>query len=607
MQRTSLLNWKWLIIILAIIALASIFPQALQAQSPVTHNIDRTLLATTTTTYTLVDTNQTKCYNASTQEACPATGAAFSGQDAQFSGHAPSYTNNNDGTITDNVTGLMWQRSPDLDNNGTISATDKLTYTAALTYCNNLTLAGYIDWRLPNIKTLYSLIEFNGTDPSGFNGTDTSGLTPFIDKNYFAFAYGDTSAGERIIDAQYASSTPYVSTTGSNNVPTLFGVNFADGRIKGYGLIAPGGGNKTFFIKCVRGNTSYGVNALVDNGDQTITDNATGLMWMKSDSGTALTWQDALTYAQTQNAANYLGHNDWRLPDAKEMQSILDYTRSPSTTNSAAIDPIFNATSFINEGGQTDWPWYWTSTTHATYNGMGGSAVYIAFGRASGWQKATPSATCYTFYDVHGAGAQRSDPKTSSGRSVIGTACNGGTAYGLGPQGDVQRGLNHLRLVRDVTNVTPLSAAFTYAPSSPLLDQTVWFTNTSIGSPTSWQWNFGDGITSTLQHPTHTFTTTGSFTVTLLVENANGSNTTSHVVWVFGYALYLPLITSNSGMRPLSNLNSELAPARFLSDVVRSSADLPVTCLGHQHREFLITVLQSIPNDLASLTMRFGA
>jgi hypothetical protein len=447
----SFSDWKILFVILLAVMLTGILPRALQAQTiGDSGRSDRP----TTVTYPIVDTNQTKCYNASTQVTCPSAGAAFYGQDAQFTDTVPGYTNNGDGTVTDYVTGLMWQRSPDLDGNGTISATDKLTYTAALTYCDNLTLAGYTDWRLPNIKTLYSLIEFSGTDPSGFSGADTSSLTPFIDNTAFAFAYGDTSAGERIIDAQYASSTPYVSTTGINNAPTLFGVNFADGRIKGYGLTAPGGGSKTFFVKCVRGNTSYGTNAFVDNGDQTITDNATRLMWTKSDNGAALNWQEALAWVQTQNAQNYLGHNDWRLPDAKEMQSILDYTRSPSTTNSAAIDPIFDATSFINEGGQTDWPWYWTSTTHGTYNGMGGSAAYIAFGRASGWQKATPSALCYTFYDVHGAGAQRSDPKTSSGRSAIGTACNGGTAYGLGPQGDVQRGLNYLRLVRAATTAT---------------------------------------------------------------------------------------------------------------------------------------------------------
>ncbi|GAB4457950.1 MAG: hypothetical protein Kow0031_38630 [Anaerolineae bacterium] len=50
---------------------------------------------------------------------------------------------------------------------------------------------------------------------------------------------------------------------------------------------------------------------------------------------------------------------------------------------------------------------------------------------------------------MHGAGAQRSDPKSSAGLSVIGAACGGGTAHGLGPQGDAQRGANTVRLVRD--------------------------------------------------------------------------------------------------------------------------------------------------------------
>ena len=405
--------------------------------------------AATTATFTVVDTNQVKCYNALNEIACPSTGAAFYDQDAQHTGHTSNYTNNNDGTVTDNVTGLMWQRSPDLDNNGTISATDKLSYAAAMSYCDTLTLAGQTDWRLPSIKALYSLIDFRGTDPSGLVGNDTSGLTPFIDTPYFAFAYGDTSAGERVIDAQYASSTLYVSNTANDGGQTIFGVNFADGRIKGYGSVMPGGGSKTFFVMCVRGNTSYGINDFVDNGDQTITDNATNLMWTKADNGAALSWQDALAWVQTKNAENYLGHNDWRLPEAKELQSILDYSRSPATTNSAAISAIFTATSFLNEGGTTDWPWYWASTSHATYTGSG-AGVYVAFGRAGGWQKVPPSATCYTLLDVHGAGAQRSDPKTTAGRSVIGTACSGGTAYGLGPQGDVQRGANYVRLVREV-------------------------------------------------------------------------------------------------------------------------------------------------------------
>ncbi|MBI3172450.1 MAG: DUF1566 domain-containing protein [Chloroflexi bacterium] len=405
--------------------------------------------------YAVVDTGQNKCYDSNGAPiTCPAADGTVYGQDAQHNGNLPSYTDNGDGTVTDHVTGLTWQQSPDTDGNATINASDKLTYSAAVSYCNNLSLAGQTDWRLPDIKTLYSLIDFRGTDPSGFNGTDTSSLSPFIDTAYFDFAYGDTAAGERIIDSQYASSTLYVSNTANDGGTTVFGVNFADGRIKGYGSLMPGGGTKTFFVQCVRGNTSYGVNALTENGDGTVTDSATGLMWSQADSGAALNWVDALAWVQTKNAENYLGHNDWRLPNAKELQSILDYTRSPATTNSAAINAAFNATSFTNEGGQTDWPWYWSSTTHGTYNGMGASAAYLAFGRAGGWQKATPSATCFTLYDVHGAGAQRSDPKTTAGLVTMGTACSGGTAYGLGPQGDIQRALNYVRLVRDNVSAT---------------------------------------------------------------------------------------------------------------------------------------------------------
>jgi hypothetical protein len=413
--------------------------------------------------YAIADTGQGKCYSASGEATCPAAGAAFYGQDAQFTGNAPSYTLSANGvTVYDNVTGLTWERSPETSGDGVLNKADKFTYTNALAHCDahaSAAYQGYSDWRLPSIKELYSLIQFNGTDPSGFSGTDTSSLTPFINTAYFTFAYGDTSAVERIIDSQYASSTPY-----AGNSNKLFGVNFADGRIKGYDLVMPNGSEKTFFVQCVRGNTNYGVNAFVDNGDQTILDSATGLMWTKSDSATSMNWQAALAWVQTQNAASYLGYNDWRLPNAKELQSILDYSRSPDATNSAAINPIFNATSFTNEGGQADWPWYWTSTTHAAYNGMGASAVYLAFGRASSWQKATPSATCYTFYDVHGAGAQRSDPKTSSGVVTMGTACNGGTAYGLGPQGDVQRAANYIRLVRDADTSSAPTTDKVYLP-----------------------------------------------------------------------------------------------------------------------------------------------
>ncbi len=382
--------------------------------------------------YNIPDTGQAICYNNTGEITCPAKGEAFYGQDAQYTRNAPSYTNNGDGTVTDNVTGLIWQKTADTDGDGDIDAADKLSNEAAAAYCENLSLAGHTDWQLPNIKQLYSLMNFSGLDPSGYEGTDTSGLVPFIDTNYFDFAYGDTNANERIIDSQYASSTLYVADT---TVPLLFGVNFADGRIKGYG-ITRFGQDKTFLVACIRENSSYGVNDFSDNGNGIVTDNATGLMWAQNDSGSGLNWEQALAYVKAQNDAKYLGYSDWRLPNVKELQSIVDYSRSPDTTNSAAIDPLFKATSITNEAGETDYAFYWSNTTHANWTDQsGGAGAYVSFGRSLGYMNDTWS-------DVHGAGSQRSDPKSGDPAEF---------PTGRGPQGDAIRIYNYVRLVRGGT------------------------------------------------------------------------------------------------------------------------------------------------------------
>jgi hypothetical protein len=118
-----------------------------------------------------------------------------------------------------------------------------------------------------------------------------------------------------------------------NGAQTLFGVNFADGRIKGYGYSHPGRGRpeKKFYARYVRNTTdqAYGENDFADNGDGTVTDRVTGMMWMKADSGQAMTWEEALAWAEN---LEYGGYDDWRLPNAKELQYIVDYSRSPDTT-----------------------------------------------------------------------------------------------------------------------------------------------------------------------------------------------------------------------------------------------------------------------------------
>lgn len=384
--------------------------------------------------YPVVDTNQSTNYGNTSAISAPSEGDDFYGQDAQIDGNQPSYVSNGDGTVTDLVTGLMWTQKADWNGDGKLDSNDKLTYEQAVAYVDTLNAenyAGHSDWRMPTIKELYSLIDFSGKDVSP---TSSNGGDPFINTNYFAFVYGDTSAGERVIDSQWATSTLYTGTTEfAGGAQLMFGVNFADGRIKGYpvgDITGPGRQEKTYFVLYVRGNTSYGVNDFQSNWDGTITDQATGLMWAQDDSGTTMDWEEALAYVQGLNDQNYLGYSDWYLPNAKELQSIVDYSRSPDETNSAAIDSMFNCTQITNEDGQKDWGFYWTSTTHASDRG-GQSADYIAFGRGMGYMNGQ-------FMDVHGAGCQRSDPKT------------GEPTYGSAPQGDVVRVDNFVRVVRAV-------------------------------------------------------------------------------------------------------------------------------------------------------------
>ncbi len=303
----------------------------------------------------------------------------------------------------------------------------KIAYDEAFIKADTLTLGGYSDWRVPTIKELYSLILFTG------RVMGATAVDKFINTSYFNQPLGDTSIGEREIDAQTWSSTQYVCLTMAGD-STVFGVNFIDGRIKGYPKYRPPAGvvlNKAYF-RMVRGNTAYGANDFIDNGNGTITDNASGLMWQQADDGITRDWQNALFYAENLTLA---GQSDWRLPNAKELQSIVDYTRCPDNTHSAAINPLFRATTFTDpdcKPGQ--YGYYWTGTTHLDGVNPYLGAVYIAFGEAQGEMTSG-------LMDVHGAGAQRSDPKTG---------CRANYPKPWGPQGDIQYVFNYVRCVRDV-------------------------------------------------------------------------------------------------------------------------------------------------------------
>ncbi|MDB4584270.1 DUF1566 domain-containing protein, partial [Draconibacterium sp.] len=367
-------------------------------------------------TYKIVDTGINTFYSDVAKIDETKSGEAFYGQDASYTSNELSYTNNGDGTISDNVTGLMWEQSMGI----------KTTFEEAFTKAENSTLGGFSDWRVPTIKELYSLILFTGQVKGA------TAIEYFIDTKYFEQPLGDVSLGEREIDAQTWSSTEYVGKTMRGDA-TVFGVNFIDGRIKGYPKYKPATGddNKMYF-RMVRGNTEYGKNSFVDNGNGTVSDLATGLMWQKTDDGTARDWEEALAYAEN---LELTGDNDWRLPNAKELQSIVDYIRSPQTTSSPAIDPVFETTEIeYPDGSAGHYPFFWTSTTHLDGANPYASAAYIAFGEGLGKMNGT-------LMDVHGAGCQRSDPKSGNQDDY--------PQY-WGPQSDVRYVYNYVRCVRDL-------------------------------------------------------------------------------------------------------------------------------------------------------------
>jgi len=366
--------------------------------------------------YVIVDTNVSDSYSDTNLISKPSERQAFYGQDANYIGNQPSYTNNTDSTITDNITGLMWEQ-----NMG-----EKTTFEEAFIKASNSNLGGYSDWRVPTIKELYSLILFSGSVKG------ETAIEMFIDTDYFNQPLGDTSIGEREIDAQTWTSTEYVGKT-MNSDETVFGVNFVDGRIKGYPKFKPRNGSaNSMYFRMVRGNTDYGENNFVDNGDGTINDLATGLQWQKADDGISRDWEESLAYAESLDLAN---KSDWRLPNAKELQSIVDYPRSPQTTGTPAINPLFETTEITDpDGNSGHYPFFWTSTTHLDGANPYASAVYIAFGEGQGEMNGN-------LMDVHGAGCQRSDPKSGNKENY--------PQY-FGPQGDVRYVYNYVRCVRNI-------------------------------------------------------------------------------------------------------------------------------------------------------------
>ncbi len=340
--------------------------------------------SSTTLSFPLVDTNQGLCYDNTEQIECPEEGEAFYGQDAQYTGNVPSYTDNGDGTITDNVTGLIWTQE---------LSSYSMLWEDADSYAESLNTGGITDWRVPTLKELWSIRDFS----QGW---------PWVDTDYFHLV-GDGTEGAQ----QHSwSSNYYRVDTDESKDNIAFVVNDWTGHIKAM--------DGQRFVRCVSGSV-YGINEFKDNGDKTVSDEATGLMWAQDDSGEPMNWEDALSYAEN---SEYAGYDDWRLPNVKELQSIVDYSGVfPSIDTS-----VFNISEIVNEAGNDDYPYFWSSTTNPYIdpNDEDGYwyAWYVAFGYAVGTDG----------QDLHGSGAVRFDTKHEEGAD--------------GPDGE--RYYNYVRLVR---------------------------------------------------------------------------------------------------------------------------------------------------------------
>lgn len=222
----------------------------------------------------LPDSGQTACYNDAIPIACPQEGQDYYGQDANYAGIPPTYRDNGDGTITDMVTGLTWQQASD----GTARS-----WSDAATYCDALQLGSQSVWRVPSPKELLTLVDAGRTNPA---------MNPVF----------TVSSGN-----YWTNATDPVSP--DRGAFVVLGTGVASHELKYY----------TYNVLCVSGDPT--TSQFMDNGDGTVTDVDTGLMWRKEASATTMDWKHALAWCADDATAGYA---DWRVPGKRELDSLVE-------------------------------------------------------------------------------------------------------------------------------------------------------------------------------------------------------------------------------------------------------------------------------------------
>ena len=244
--------------------------------------------------YLVSPSNQTSCFdNSSLLTSCLGTAGSdecgstdYCGQDTQYIDQARSYTIESargENMVTDSLTGLVWQQS-----------FEEKTWQEALIYCDDLSYGGEDDWRLPNRYELHSLVNYGENLPA-------------IDLNAFP-------------------STPnnifWTSSPAVGSVTLAWGVFFNNGNV----IFSTNSSAR--LARCVRLGplAEDGEHLVVTDADsvELVTDRHTGYVWQK-EYVTGKYWMDALAYCES---LDYAGFNDWRLPDVKELSSLVNVERS---------------------------------------------------------------------------------------------------------------------------------------------------------------------------------------------------------------------------------------------------------------------------------------
>jgi hypothetical protein len=332
-------------------------------------------------------TGQTKCYDSAGKNTFSCTGT---GQDGEFrAGVAwpnPRFlqgTGTQADCITDKVTGLMWAKMDSL--------VAQSGWGDAVNFADNLTLCGYTDWRLPNINELESLVNADAQDIglwlrtrgfrrvlSGYHWSSTS-------CGAAGQAYGVGLATGDIIQVAWDTSLSVLPVRGGQAGSVGPAALWKTGQAVSY---LPGDDG------ALQMGVAWPTPRFTDEGDGTVMDGLTGLVWSRDASTpgpleqcrslTPKTWQEALYYVRCLNGNAYLGYTDWRLPNRKELMSLID--RSQLNPALPQDNPFIN----VETAG-----FYWTSTSWANGPANGASGIDMGDGSLNIYDKS--SATGYVW------------------------------------------------------------------------------------------------------------------------------------------------------------------------------------------------------------------